>query len=305
MQQKQGISYFGQFGILIGLLGVGIILAAISQLIILSSVTDLSTLLKGDTKALMNTILQPEHVNKARWMQMIGTFFMMFLPTFLYARVCSKKPFEFLGFGQKPGLAQVVMVVAIAVTGLFLSGALGELNKLIPISQSMEKYFKGMENEYSQQVLAMATMKSFGEYVFTLVLIAILPAIFEEMLFRAGLQNILIKWTNNYWIGIIVTSLIFSAIHLSYYGFLPRFGLGIILGLIFYYSKSIWLSIAAHFLNNAVAITAMYIATKNNKPMQDVMDEGFPLWIGAVALVFIVILFKEFKKRSEGVVLQP
>jgi membrane protease YdiL (CAAX protease family) len=194
---------------------------------------------------------------------------------------------------------QVYLVVAMVFVGLFLSGALTELNQIIPIPKKWEVSFKAMEKAYTEGVKGMAVMKNFWEYLSTLLVIAIAPAIFEETFFRGGMQNILVQWTKNAAAGIIITSIIFSAAHTSYYGFLPRFGLGIILGYIYYYGKNIWLNILLHFLNNGFAVTMLYFATKNGTLKDDAMDDTtFPWYIGIVAIIALIILFKYFKKAT-------
>jgi membrane protease YdiL (CAAX protease family) len=77
-----------------------------------------------------------------------------------------------------------------------------------------------------------------------------------------------------------------------------RFALGIILGLIFYYSGSLWLAIIFHFFYNGLQVTALYFTSSPGKiPAKDI-EEGFPLWAGVVALVFIVYAFIKFREIS-------
>jgi membrane protease YdiL (CAAX protease family) len=98
---------------------------------------------------------------------------------------------------------------------------------------------------------------------------------------------------------------------MSYYGFLARVALGVVLGLIFYYGKNIWLNIFAHFLNNGIAVTQLYILTRSGKNIKEVMNDdslpfvppGYSTAIAAFVIlalgIFIMqILFKEFKKES-------
>jgi hypothetical protein len=131
-----------------------------------------------------------------------------------------------------------------------------------------------------------------------MIIIGLLPAIFEEVCFRGGVQNILTRWFKGPWIAIILTAIIFSAIHISYYGFLVRFALGVALGLVFYYSGSIWLNILFHFLYNGLQVTALYFATMEGNKNAKGIEENFPLWAGAIALVLIVYAFIEFRKTS-------
>jgi membrane protease YdiL (CAAX protease family) len=127
-----------------------------------------------------------------------------------------------------------------------------------------------------------------------------MPAFVEETFFRGTLQQLFIRWFRNPWVGIIVTSILFSAIHFSYFGFLTRAMLGVVLGLLFYYGKSIWLNILAHFLNNAVAVTALYLGVLNGKQPKEAMDDHFPLWLSVAGTVFLVYLLINFKKISEA-----
>ncbi|MEK7199284.1 MAG: CPBP family intramembrane glutamic endopeptidase, partial [Bacteroidota bacterium] len=124
-------------------------------------------------------------------------------------------------------------------------------------------------------------------------------ALFEEVLFRSGFQQVFIGWTNNKWAGILIASIVFSSFHFSYFGFLPRMALGVILGLIFYYSKNIWLSILLHFLNNAFVITQLYIASGMGKSISKTMDESIPSWWGIIAVVLLLVFFRSFKKESD------
>jgi membrane protease YdiL (CAAX protease family) len=147
----------------------------------------------------------------------------------------------------------------------------------------------------------MANMKSFEDYLLALLVLAAAPALFEEVLFRGGFQQVFIGWTKSKWAGIIITSLLFSAIHFSYFGFLPRVALGMVLGLIFYHSKNIWLNILLHFLNNAFVVTQLYIVSRQGKSLEKTMDESMPIWWGIIALVVLAILFKAFIKESNKV----
>ncbi len=88
----------------------------------------------------------------------------------------------------------------------------------------------------------------------TLVAVAILPAICEELTFRGVLQPLFARWTGSAHVGIWISALLFSAIHLQFQGFLPRMILGAGLGYLVYYSGSLWPAIVAHFLNNAMAV---------------------------------------------------
>ena len=130
------------------------------------------------------------------------------------------------------------------------------------------------------------------------VIMAFLPALCEETLFRGGLQNFLTRGTNNPWFSILVVSILFSLAHFSFYGFLSRVFLGIVLGALFHYSGKLWLCILAHFINNALAITLLYIYTQQGKPLQQAMKQDATSFWGILAVPVVIGLFIVFKNAS-------
>jgi membrane protease YdiL (CAAX protease family) len=150
-------------------------------------------------------------------------------------------------------------------------------------------------------VLLLSGMKTTFQFITSLVLLALLPALFEEIFFRGALQPIMVKLTRNAFWGILLTSVLFSIAHGSYYGFLPRAFLGFMLGFVFYYGKNIWLNISIHFLNNAVALAQLYSLSKAGKLTPATMDESSPLYIGIFGILIIIMLLFSFKKESEVV----
>ena len=200
--------------------------------------------------------------------------------------------------------SQVLIVMFMVITGFFISGALSELNQMIPITKSATSYFQKLENEYNKQVMVLGDMKSTADFILSIFVLALVPAIFEEMLFRGTLQQIMIALTRNAFLGILITSIFFSAVHLSYYGFLPRLFLGMMLGYIFYFSKNLWLSIIAHFLNNAYSLAVMFALSRSGKLNMDALDETYPLYYGVFGIVVIILLFIAFHRESKKLLLR-
>jgi membrane protease YdiL (CAAX protease family) len=155
-----------------------------------------------------------------------------------------------------------------------------------------------LEANYKQALMTMMQMHSIADLLINLAAVALVPAIVEELYFRGALQSNLKAWSGNYWIAIIVTSIIFSAFHFSYFGFLSRMGLGIVLGFIFQYTKSIWLCILMHFINNGIAIVALYSAKGDMAKSDKIMEEHLPMYWGAFAIVLVVNLLKQIKKEA-------
>jgi membrane protease YdiL (CAAX protease family) len=204
-----------------------------------------------------------------------------------------------LGFSQKINWKQVGMVCAIMITALFVSAFLSYVNQRLPISEALKLKFDKMENDYNEQVEAIIGLNSFGEYILALILMAFLPALCEEALFRGGLQNFLTRSTQMPWLSIIIVSILFSAAHFSFYGFLSRIFLGVILGLLYQYSGRLWLNIIAHFFNNALAVTMIYgLKTQGKSLKEAVGDNGDTAWWGIFLLPAVIGLFIVFRKLA-------
>jgi len=299
-------SYFGQFGILAGFVGAGLVLAglvSVIPLLMIPGVKDVFGDGKGD---LMDKLFVPENAGILRWVQFLSTIFLFFLPPLVYAKICHKKAFKHLGYNNSVNLSQVLVVVVLMLASLPFVSMLGQLTEMMPFSEATLKKFRLAEEEYAKQVAVIGRMNNFGDYVVSLFMLAILPAVFEETLFRGGVQNLLSRWTRMPILAIIITSIVFSAIHFSYIGFLSRFALSFILGWMYYRTGNLWLNIIGHVTNNAVALTVLYVMKLNN-PNVDLnkADPEFPFWLGFISIAMVLAFFVLFERVSKHQVNEP
>jgi len=291
---SKNVRYPSQLAILLGLTGAGLIIGALAAFAIWTMMTGEAFPLKPED------ILQPKYYKVNMVLQAVSTFLIFFVPAHFFAAICYRKPFTYLGFNFPFNSKQVLLLIGILLLTFPLSASFAELNKIIPISEYWAAKFKAMELAREAQEAALININSFSRFIISLIVIALLPAIFEETFFRGGLQNLFTRWFKGPWAAIILTSIIFSIIHLSFYGFLVRFALGIILGFIFYYSGSLWLSIIFHFLFNGVQVTILYIMTMKGIKNKNI-EESFPIWTGAIALLLLLYLFKLYKQTSTNI----
>ncbi len=295
--QRPRYTRWSQLSILLLLCSFGLIIGSLVSFVI-ASIT-LHVPLQNLADALKNS----DNANLSRIIQFVSTFFFMALPSFVFAKMMNKKPFGYIGFNGAISGKQVFLIIAIIFMGLYVSEMLGFINEIIPIPKNLAAYFKELEDEYTKETMTIANMKSVQDYIVSLIMIALLPAIFEEMLFRGTLQPLMINITKNAFLGIFLTSVLFSAIHMSYYGFLPRLALGMMIGYIFYFSKNLWLSSITHFLYNAFGVSQMYVLSMRGELTPDALnDSSVPILYGVLATASIFIVFKYFKRESEVVI---
>jgi uncharacterized protein len=217
-------NYWGQLGILAAFCGGGLIIGGIGSIIPLLGKVDFLNSKLGLEKQIEN-ILKPENAAALRWSQLIGTVFIFLLPVLLYARVCHVKAAMHLGFKNNINILQAGLAVLIMLACLPAVGALQELTEMLPWSKATLLKFKVAEDVYNKQVAVIARMDNVWDYIISVLVIALLPAVVEEALFRGGLQNLLSRWFKLPIVAVIITSIIFSAVHGSYLGFLSRFAL--------------------------------------------------------------------------------
>ena len=155
------------------------------------------------------------------------------------------------------------------------------------------------EQKAMQLTEAFLAMNNMGDLLINLFLIALIPAIGEDLLFRGVLQQLFTKWTGKIHLAIFISAFLFSAIHMQFFGFLPRFVLGLVLGYMFYWSKNLWLPILAHFTNNALAIifTYQFVA---DKIQIEFLNEETPVNISGafISLLAVTLLMYLLYKNS-------
>jgi uncharacterized protein len=240
----------------------------------------------------------PDHANAVRVVQVINAIIGFLLPAVVAASMLNRRPFRLLGFSGPVRANQAGLAVLIMLASLIVSGALSYVNHQLPIPASWRLIFDQLEEDYNRRAAAIVGLKSISDYIISLVIMGLLPALCEETLFRGGLQNFLSRATNNPWLSIVVVSILFSIVHFSFYGFLYRVFLGMVLGALFHYSGKLWPSILAHFLNNAIVLTVLYYYTLQGKPISETMNMEAPgLW-GVLLLPVVIGLFIFFKRIS-------
>ena len=189
-------------------------------------------------------------IDAVKFIQMFSTIGLFIVPTLFYSYLCDFDLKLKLNF-KRPTL---LLVIAIMILINPFIAFIYEWNMSFNIPDWMLVFDDNAE-KITKYFLKMNTL---GDLFFNLLIIAIIPAVGEELLFRGYLQQKMTQWLGKPHVAIIVTAFLFSAIHMQFQGFLPRFALGLVLGYLFYWSNSLWLPIIAHFLNNAMAVTFAY-----------------------------------------------
>ncbi len=266
---------FGIF-LVIGLIGAAI----------LSKVTGVSMLTFSNTDNWNNN---PGILVFVRGMLVVQFLGLFVIPSLLFAYFSDPQPLEYLGLRQpsKPlywGIAIVVMLLAIPLVDYT-----GALNRQVHFGAGMQQWIQGMEDEAAKQIKFMLSGNHIADLILNLIFIPLFAAIGEELFFRGILQRLLIRATKNAWVGIIIAAFVFSFFHLQFFGFVPRFLLGIILGAIYWYSGSLWAAMLAHFVYDGFFIVLAYFKPKMLDDTSASMFEGSGIALMALVSAVLVI----------------
>ncbi|WP_313419506.1 CPBP family intramembrane glutamic endopeptidase [Sphingobacterium multivorum] len=171
--------------------------------------------------------------------------------------------------------------------------------------QSLQRWMERSEKESGDLIKGIIMDSSISGFLYNIVVLALIPAIGEELLFRGILQKIIGRWLSNQHVVIWLVAIIFSAIHLQFFGFVPRMLLGAFFGYLYVWSKNIILSIFGHFVNNAGATIGAFYYMRQGKSYDEL--NAFELqswWIYLVAfiftLIFVFLFYRSTQKENNG-----
>lgn len=252
------ITVGAQFGLTIIMTLAGLLLFMLLAIALLYplfgvSITQLQT---------ADSILNPTNVNAFKFMQIMQSVGLFVVPPVVLGKLFSGNGFAHLKIDKAPDLRLMALasgIIVFAVPVINLIAMLNEQIQLPGFMSAIESSLKAAEKNAETLTLTFMNVTTPVGLMVNLLMMALLPAIGEEFFFRGILQQMIIRWTRNPHWGIIITGFIFSAIHMQFYGFFPRWLLGMLLGYLFLWSGSLWLSIIAHFVNNTIAVVGYYL----------------------------------------------
>lgn len=203
----------------------------------------------------------PKTISYLKLMQFFQAIGLFIAPPLLAAILFRKAKENYLQFNN-------TRVIFIVISVLLMVVALPIVNWLAEINQAMQipEFLSGVETWMHQKEVQAENLMThflkadhFNVLLINLFVMAFLPAIGEELLFRGLLQKLFTQMSKNKHLAIWITAFLFSAMHMQFFTFLPRFFMGAMFGYLLVWSGSIWLPIIAHFTNNAIAIISNYL----------------------------------------------
>ncbi len=243
-------------------------------------------------------------VNK--YFQIIQSIGLFIVPAMIASYLFNSKSSEYLGISKKPDLFSLIVAGIVMIVSIPLVNWLLQINEMLTLPETMhsiEEWIRSAEEERIEISEAFLEVSTFSGFLINLLMFGVIAAIGEELLFRGLVLRLLHEWFRNAHVAVILSALLFAVLHLQFFSLLPRIGLGVLMGYLYVWTRSIWVPILVHFVNNASAVVVFYLVNigylKLDVESFGTTDNVYFLIISTIAVTFLVasIYFREKKLR--------
>ncbi len=238
------------------------------------------------------------HIYTLRLSQaMLGLAFL--LTAFISTNVFRKRSLDFVGINRKvyPVLAMAGILTYIAF--IPASNWLIVENANLKLPEKWAESFQKLEDQSDQLYAAMLYWNTGIHLYINLLIMALIPAIGEEIIFRGVFLRIFKSWTSNIHWGVVLTSIFFATLHFQPYKFVPMVCISALLCYIFYLTGSLWIPIMIHFFNNALVVLGDHWIKKGTEIELLEDDFTFPIWVTVLSVLITVGLIKLLWDKSK------
>jgi membrane protease YdiL (CAAX protease family) len=239
-------------------------------------------------------------------MQVILVAITFIVPVLFFSVVIRHEKWKFLPLQKAPNIKQFVIALTICIVALPIVSYTAEWNSNIHFPDSLkniESWMRIKENAANETIKIFFANNTIGNMISNLFVVAFMAGLSEEIFFRGFIQRLFIENKLNHHLAIWFTAILFSAIHLQFFGFVPRVLLGAVLGYLYFYSGNLWLSIIAHTVNNGFAVVMAYITGSiDADPFADKGTEtiNLVLVLSSIVIIFTqLFLLKRWQKQIE------
>lgn len=221
--------------------------------------------------------------------------FLFIVPPVLTACLITRMPARLLMIDRRPEAVQTLVSIAALFAAVPLMNMIIAWNESITFPEA----YRDLEMRLREsEEMARATVNSLigdspsvGAYIISVLIVGVMAGFSEELFFRGGLQRILITGPVNPHIAIWVTAFIFSAIHMQFYGFIPRLLLGAYFGYLAWWTRTLWIPIVVHVINNTAVVTAQF-ANEGRTTVFDTIGTSSTdhIWLGVSGVLTATLL---------------
>lgn len=247
----------------------------------------------------------PENLGFLKYFQVIQSIGLFVVPPFILAWLFQGNIGEYLQINRTTRWQSYLLAALSLLLVIPFINFLGAINGQMEFPEGLsgiEKWMRTMEDAAELMVEKFMKVEHLSGLFFNVFMIAVLPALGEELMFRGVIQRIFTNWAKNYHWGIWISAFLFSAMHMQFYGFLPRMALGAMFGYLLVWTGTMWVPILAHFVNNTMGVLGYYFINKGVIPKEaedwGTGSEQLPLVVFSLALAGF-LLFLIFRTEQQ------
>ncbi|MBC9931585.1 CPBP family intramembrane glutamic endopeptidase [Chitinophaga qingshengii] len=242
----------------------------------------------------LGDIKDPNLIAYLKITQFLYSIIVYLVPAGLFAYLWQPNPWRYLGLKPAPTAIQILLALMAMISVTWFSGFTGDWNQTWNVPQAA----RDMQQQAEKLIATITRMPTPKDLVINLILMAIVPAVTEEVFFRGVFQRLLIKSTNRVWLSVFLSAIFFSFIHFEMLGFVPRVVLGFTLGAIYVLSGNLWLPILAHIMNNGYLVVMLYLFQHGHIKTDPAKDTPVAWYIGLFSLVVTIGLLWALRRKS-------
>ena len=254
--------------------------------------------INGELTDLINatdlTAVDPVLQNNLRLTHLFSALGAFLFTAIIFAHLASANTYRFLKI--KRGV-DPVLVFLLLILGFAIIPVVGQVQIWTEMVGFSEKVLELHENAV-KSVMILGAGTSPVDLILGIILMAIIPAIGEEFLFRGALLPVIYNWIRNKHIAVWVSALIFAALHFQVLNFPSMILLGAYLGYLFLWFGNIWLPVLAHFINNMISMMALFIANRNGEGLDAMEPEVFEWYYPVIGMVITTVFLFLFYRKS-------
>jgi membrane protease YdiL (CAAX protease family) len=239
-----------------------------------------------------------------RYVQFFQQIALFVIPSLIIIYLVRRENEAFLGMNKFPKIFSVLLVVILSLMIIPVTSYTGMLNSKMNLPDwlsGVEDWMRTKEDGASDLTGLLITSTGFASVSVNMIILAVVPAFGEELLFRGILQQLLCRIFRSGHSGIWIAAIIFSTIHFQFFGFIPRLILGLSFGYLFFWSRNLWIPVIAHFVNNAVPVILSYYVGWTELRGKAMNLNGHEMVIPFVQIIFSILIFyffwSDYRKR--------
>lgn len=283
--------------ILVLMFFAGMFIGQFIGLLISVLTTDLSL---AEVPELLSLPLTEEKRAAILMLQGLGAIGGFIIAGLVYLVIVERIQLSALFNSKQMNLWAVILTVVIVISFMFVNTVFIEWNMNLTFPGFMsgfEEWAREKEEELKLVTDFLTEFGSFSQFIIVFLVVAVIPGIGEELIFRGILQNKFHLIFKNIHVAILVTAVLFSGFHMQFFGFVPRLFLGILFGYIYYWSGNLWYPILGHFVNNGFTLILIYLYQAGHIGIDIEVQDAYPLNIILIFSVITIYMLFSFWKQ--------